>query len=255
MKITIFTSNQPRHIYFIKQLSSIADRVYAVVECKSFRRNETMQKYFRYVDKAEKEAFGEISFISSKIDILPLRSKNLSELDMNILKPALDSDIYIVFGASYIKGNLCDFLIKNKAINLHMGISPYYRGSASNFWALYQKRIDMVGATIHFLDKGLDSGDIIYHALPKAQKVDSFKLGMLAVKAALDSLLEKIKSNEVKNFIGIPQDKAKELKYAKSSDFTDEIAQDYLHNIASTQDIYDALLDRDKSLFINPIEL
>ena len=43
----------------------------------------------------------------------------------------LKSDLYIIFGASYIKGWLAKFLIKKRAINIHMGISPYYRGSAA----------------------------------------------------------------------------------------------------------------------------
>ena len=76
------------------------------------------------------------------------------------LQAALSSDIYIVFGASFIKGWLVDFLIKNKAINIHMGLSPYYRGSSCNFWAMYDNNPNYVGATIHYLSKGLDSGEI-----------------------------------------------------------------------------------------------
>ena len=32
MKITVFTSNQPRHLYLIQQLVSICDEVYAIQE-------------------------------------------------------------------------------------------------------------------------------------------------------------------------------------------------------------------------------
>ena len=61
---------------------------------------------------------------------------------------------------------MIDFLIKD-AINIHMGISPYYRGSSCNFWAIYDGNPSYVGATIHLLSKGLDSGDILFHCLPK----------------------------------------------------------------------------------------
>ena len=43
-----------------------------------------------------------------------------------------------------------------------MGVSPYYRGADCNFWALYDSNYHLVGSTIHYLSKGIDSGDIIY---------------------------------------------------------------------------------------------
>ena len=43
------------------------------------------------------------------------------------------SDVYVVFGTSYIKGEIVDFLVKQKAINIHAGVSPYYRGTDCNF--------------------------------------------------------------------------------------------------------------------------
>ena len=48
-----------------------------------------------------------------------------------------------------------------------MGISPYYRGTDCNFWAMYDNNPHLVGSTIHLLTKGLDSGPILYHALSK----------------------------------------------------------------------------------------
>ena len=46
-----------------------------------------------------------------------------------------------------------------------MGVSPYYRGNDCNFWALYDDNPHLVGATIHMLTKGLDSGPMLYHAM------------------------------------------------------------------------------------------
>ena len=49
-----------------------------------------------------------------------------------------------------------------------MGISPYYRGTDCNFWALYDNNSHLVGSTIHYLSKGIDSGPILYHAISTA---------------------------------------------------------------------------------------
>ena len=34
-----------------------------------------------------------------------------------------------------------------------MGLSPFYRGSSCNFWAIKDKKPEFVGSTIHYLSK------------------------------------------------------------------------------------------------------
>ena len=59
---------------------------------------------------------------------------------------------------------------------------------------------------------------MLYHALPKPEKIDLFDLGMKAVKVAHDSLADRIKSGEIFKFEGVIQDKTKEIKYTTNSD-------------------------------------
>lgn len=128
MKITVFTSNQPRHISFITELAKIADEVYAVQECNTvfpgeisdfFKKSDVMQKYFMNVIEAEKDLFGKIEFLPSNVRSLSLKTGDLSRLSRDVLNDALQSDVYVVFGASYIRGWLIDFLVAQKAINIH----------------------------------------------------------------------------------------------------------------------------------------
>ena len=88
---------------------------------------------------------------------LSLKAGDLNALDIGLLAPALELDVYVVFGASYIKGPLVEFLVTHRAINIHMGVSPYYRGTSCNFWAVFDGNPDLVGATIHLLSRGLNS--------------------------------------------------------------------------------------------------
>lgn len=231
MKITVFTGNQLRHVSLIKDLSGIADEVFAVQECGSvFRKSETMQEYFKHVNKAEKEVFGSLSFSPNNVKSLSISIGDLNKLDFKTLNPALHSDYYVVFGSSFIKGKLIDFLVKNKAVNIHMGVSPQYRGSSCNFWALYDNKPEYVGATIHLLSKGLDSGEILFHSFPDKQ-MNPFVFGMDAVKVAHKDLINFLKREEIKDFVPIPQDKSLEIRYSRKEDFTDEIAKDYLKKI------------------------
>ena len=45
-------------------------------------------------------------------------------------------------------------------INLHKGKVPEYRGMPPGFWELYDGA-SSAGVTVHFVDKGLDTGDIV----------------------------------------------------------------------------------------------
>ena len=183
---------------------------------------------------------------------IAIKDGDLNRLSQSILAPALNSDVYVVFGASYIKGWLIEHLIEHRAINIHMGVSPYYRGSSCNFWAAYDGHPELVGSTIHMLGKGLDSGDMLYHALSKAQEVDPFVLGMLSVKVAHESLVERIANKEIFTYEPIPQDRTRELKYTWNADFTDQVAKDYLENLLTPEQVKLKLEQRDITMLEKP---
>ncbi len=237
MRVTVFTSNQPRHLALVKKLAEISEHTYAILECNTifpglvpdfFKKSAVMRGYFENVIAAEKEFFGNVNFLPENVSTLSIKSGDLNALDKDVLKEALMSDVYVVFGASYIKGWLIDFLVEKKAINIHMGVSPYYRGSSCNFWALYDERPEYVGATIHLLSKGLDSGGILYHALPKFIDKNLFIFTMRAVEAAQVSLVERIGNRTLFEMQPISQNKKVELRYTRNSDFTDQVALEFM---------------------------
>lgn len=250
MKITVFTSNQSRHLYLIDKLSEVGDVIYAIQESRSVfinssRRTSIMQKYFRKVDMAQKTYFGDIHFLKSNVRQLVMQGGDLSLLSLDVMNEALHSDLYVVFGASYIKGSLVDFLVDHGAINIHMGVCPYYRGSDCNFWAAYDGHPEFIGATIHKLSRGLDSGSILYHALPKKGGEDSFMMGMRAVKIAHDSLAEKISDGEIFDSQPVQQDKLKQIRYSRMNEFTDEVAEYYMNHMPDSIEIERKLESRD----------
>ena len=176
MKITVFTSNQPRHLSLLKRLAEVAEVVFAVQECNTvfpgqvkdfFNNSQVMQQYFSHVMEAEKEIFGEIGFLPQNVRPLAIKLGDLNRIRLSTMADALQSDVYIVFGSSFIKGDLIRFLVERRAINIHMGVSPYFRGSSCNFWAPFTGHPELIGATIHLLSEKLDAGDMLYHALPK----------------------------------------------------------------------------------------
>ncbi|MBI1202243.1 MAG: methionyl-tRNA formyltransferase [Rhodopseudomonas sp.] len=238
MNIPVFTSNQPRHLALIRSLAAIGDTVFAIQECTtvlpgilkdgSSGSSDIMRAYFAKMLAAEGRIFGALEMSAPNVRTMSLQMGDVSSLPLSTLREALNADVIVVFGASWIKGQLIDALIERKALNIHMGISPYYRGSACNFWALYDGNPDLVGATIHLLSKGLDSGDMLFHALPPREACEPFDLGMYAVAAAHQKLAEAIAHNRILDAKPIPQDKSLEIRYTRNSDFTDAIAAEYL---------------------------
>ena len=118
-----------------------------------------------------------------------------------------------------------------------MGVSPYYRGAACNFWALYDNNADLVGATIHKLSRGLDDGDILFHAFPRPIATEPFLLGMRAVKAAHNGLVEYLANGQLKRLKAEKQDKTQEIRYTENRQFTDEIASQYLARKLGAADV------------------
>jgi hypothetical protein len=262
MRVTLFTGNQPRHIAFVERLAAGVNELFAVHECTTvfpgrvpdfYRRSTVMQDYFSRVLEAERRVFGATRFGPPGVRHLLLRMGDLSEVPLDALAPALNADAYVVFGASYIRGALCDFLVNQGAVNLHMGVSPYYRGSSTNFWALYDRRPDYVGATIHLLTRGLDSGPILCHVFPAVQAWEPFELGMRAVENGQKALMELLKSGRIAQMTPAPQDRSKQLRYTRTSEFTDEVAAEYLQNLLTPDDVRSALTRRDLPAFIRPV--
>ncbi|MDP3541428.1 MAG: formyltransferase family protein [Elusimicrobiota bacterium] len=261
MKIAVFTSNQPRHLSLIERLASVADEVVAVVECNTvfpgevqdfYGKTEVMRRYFTRVIAAETTVFGRPRFLPAAVRALPLKMGDLNRLEPAALAPALDADAFIVFGASYIKGALCDALVERGAYNIHMGLSPYYRGSGCNFWALYDGRPDRVGATVHLLTKGLDSGPMVFHAVPAPEAVDGFELGMRAVEAAHQGLAARLADGSLRSRKPVLQDKALELRSSRYADFTDAVVEEYLGREIPAAEIARALSARRDDDLLHP---
>ena len=237
MRITLFTSNKNRHNYLINLLSEVSDELYVIQECGTifpgiipghYQVSPIMKKYFENVNNAQSKLFGN-SYVNNNrknIKILPMIPGDLNQCSINLLSDFLKSDVYVVFGSSYIKGELINFLIKQKAINIHAGVSPYYRGADCNFWALYDDNPHLTGTTIHLLSKGLDSGPILYHAMSNL-KTSPFEYSMSTIKSAFHSIAERIKDGSI--FVIKPriQDKVKQFRYSKKSEFNEEIVKKY----------------------------
>jgi methionyl-tRNA formyltransferase len=98
-------------------------------------------------------------------------------------------DVVFVFGTAILREPFLS-AFEGRILNIHLGLSPYYRGAGTNFWPLVNRQPEYVGATVHYLDAGIDTGPILAHARPAIEQGDGpHDLGNKTIVAAVHALL------------------------------------------------------------------
>ena len=73
----------------------------------------------------------------------------------------LDARVVLVVGTRIISGSVLS-AIAAPFINYHDGITPKYRGIHGGYWALAEGDPGNFGVTVHLIDAGIDTGDVLY---------------------------------------------------------------------------------------------
>lgn len=143
----------------------------------------------RFSNKRKKEIFKK--FQLENLPIIHDKFYNVNSVNSketyNILV-TLNPDLIIVNGTRIISETILN-CISGKFINTHVGITPKYRGVHGGYWALANGDSDLFGVTVHLVNKGIDTGDILYQKILKADEKDNFfTYPFLQTAAAVDLL-------------------------------------------------------------------
>ena len=114
---------------------------------------------------------------------------------------SLKPDIIAVLGSSVIRQEMIS-LPAAAMINIHSGLSPYYRGTWSYGWPVVNREPEYIGVTVHHVNAGIDTGDIIYQTRPLLEKNDDLNSIFLKVIAEGIELMVKA-IDEISNKGGI----------------------------------------------------
>ena len=108
----------------------------------------------------------------------------------------LEYDIVFVNGTRILSKELLS-KISVPIINIHVGITPKYRGIHGGFWAVKNNDLENFGVTIHHVDSGIDTGEIIDQVRVTPSKEDNYSsYPILQYVAALKRLDTLISENE-----------------------------------------------------------
>lgn len=193
MKILWIGGNHPRHLYFINKLQTKFQISGAIIQKRENvipKPSENIEevdkvnfvKHFSNRYLTEKKFFGNPSLPKSKI--LKVTSLTLNSQKSVDFVNSINPDIVIIFGSDLIKDPLLSCLPK-QTINLHLGLSPRYRGAATLFWPFYFLEPNYVGSTFHYIVSEPDAGDIIHQCVPTLDKDD--KIHDVACKTVIVS--------------------------------------------------------------------
>ncbi|TXD56686.1 formyl transferase [Polaribacter sp. IC066] len=135
----------------------------------------------------EKVGSAELPFISCSVN-------DTSSVDfINQLSP----DIIVVNGTRIISKKNIN-LINYPLINIHVGITPKYRGVHGGYWALNNNDIKNCGVTVHLIDPGIDTGGILCQKSIKVKSTDNFiTYPILQTIKGLECLKEVLEKNSL----------------------------------------------------------
>jgi methionyl-tRNA formyltransferase len=234
------TSNAIRHKFVANMLAQNSKDALVIVECKKNdslntksqdKTKSLIEEHFnlRYHTESEMFAGNDVFFAKT----LPLLAGEVnSAYNYNVIKN-FDPDGIFIFGSSIIKEPLMSLVPPGRFINLHLGLSPYYRGSGTNFWPFVNEELDYVGSTILHIDAGIDTGAIIAHVRPTFEIGDNvhtigckvIKSSVLCLIKIMDQLKQDLELNRVKQW------KVYNERYYRRCDFDNDALKTYKQNL------------------------
>ena len=231
MRIAVITANEHRHQFFANFLAHNNPVRLVVAEPKVYdpravgetaAEDALVRRYFEDRTAAEHEILrGWTGF--DLPDGCALLTTQAGQLHNPAVVAALETeriDTLAVFGTSLLKEPLLS-MFPGRIVNIHLGLSPYYRGSATIFWALYNEQPELAGATIHYIDAGVDTGSIICHVQTTLDVADTpHTIGTRIIwnaVHAISSVLNRLQDGPVP---GVPQWEPGEEVVTRRRDFT-----------------------------------
>lgn len=181
-RVVVLTGSERRHD-FMRMVIAAANGINVVRSyCESTTGSALAQAYESgsqiRIDHLERRANVEADFFDAFVRHAPDGSApvEIPRGDINDREyyeeiTDLDPDLLVAYGCSIVEDPLLS-AYEGRFCNLHLGLSPYYRGTGTNFWPLVNGEPEYVGATFMHIDAGVDTGDPIHQLRARVHEGD-----------------------------------------------------------------------------------
>lgn len=236
--VVILTKDQLRHDYLrmalglatgIDVLRSYCEgREGTIIERSRTEGSEVKIEHLRSRARSEHDFFNhfveQVPDRSNPVSI-PKGTINESQCYEEIID--LDPEVLVTYGSSIVENPLLS-AFEDRAVNAHLGLSPYYRGAGTNFWPLVNKEPELVGVTFHRLESEVDAGAILHQMRARIYPNDSpHQIGNRLIADMVPVLIEIVRRFDYIETIESPAE-PEETNYYRIADFSeDAIAELY----------------------------
>ena len=179
MKLVLFSGTHPRHLFVNREVLKYFDDILVIVMEREHllpspppgisKKEELLFRFhFENRFKIEEEAYGDLNYsdIFSKFKTIFVESNQLNSDYISEIIKKFRPDFAFIFGVNIIKNPVLEVLPKDK-INLHLGLSPWYKGGATLFWPFYMLQPQFAGVTFHQISEKPDAGEVIHQTVPE----------------------------------------------------------------------------------------
>ena len=175
MKTAFLIGDSRVALYYVENLRSIPDEFIVIQERRKKSRIKSKtarlkkhgflkttdemvfslysKLFLKKIQEKETEKYITKTYTGPAIIVDDINSEKVKNLLLDFAP-----NIIMVYGTRLLKPAI--FELADYSINVHLGITPEYRGTG-NIWAIYCKDWKNLGATIHEIDAGVDTGNII----------------------------------------------------------------------------------------------
>ena len=201
MKIVLFSGNHPRHLFVNREILKYFDEALVIIMEReelipsppkglSALDKTLFSRHFENRNSVERKTYGDLrpEEVFAQTETLYILPEQLNTADVAQKVSDFGADFCFIFGVDLILDPVIDVLPKNK-INLHLGLSPWYKGAATLYWPFYHLQPQFCGVTFHQITKEPDAGEIIHQNGPILKQGDTIHdVGAKCVVQAKDDI-------------------------------------------------------------------
>lgn len=108
----------------------------------------------------------------AKSGIVPVKVRALNHAESQAALAKIAPDVIVRVSGGILKPHIFS-LAKIVTLNIHHGQAPLIRGMWSIPWGVVEGRRDWIGATVHVIDEGIDTGAILWRGGPQLAPGDT----------------------------------------------------------------------------------
>ena len=234
-EIIILTGDRLRHKYFAARILDTFDSAKLLVEKHPIpawgahvqQATPLVREHFLSFQRTESDYFKDFVKVHAELlasrTLMEINTGEINRPDIIAYLQALQPKVFAVLSTSLLQAGFIE-AFPRRLINYHAGLSPYYRGSATNVFPFLNDELQYVGVTIHYIDAGIDSGDIIIQGRPVFEPGDdTHTIGCKTLMVGTELMVETLRSFLAKGPPKGHRQSAGEGRLYKKSDFNDEV--------------------------------